>query len=267
MKVSVILPTFEGSIPTILPALKSISSQSLKEFECLIVDDSNDKNIVDFLNEYCIKDNRFIYIRGDGKGLASALNKGITFAKGEFIARSDSTDISQYDRLYRQVKFLQKNKDIDILGANMIMKSNGNNRISNYPESHFGITFQFIYRCPIAHPTVMFRRSIIEEGLRYSESFKYCEDLEFWLRLWRKNYRFANLKENLVEYDASASARSTIHNIYNIGARIFNCTNPLIFLSIFARLIHLFLPRGLRSLVENLFISKPESKQKSFKKF
>ena len=51
-------------------------------------------------------------------GLIKTLNKGIDLAKGKYIARMDADDISATSRIEQQVNFLEKNKEISIIGSN-----------------------------------------------------------------------------------------------------------------------------------------------------
>ena len=82
-----------------------------------------------------------------------------------------------------------------------IMDENGQITSSrSYPTG--GLKF-FLFSCarnPLAHPTIMMRREVVEKGYRYDESLKMSEDLDFWLRLMNDGYKLANLPDTLINY-------------------------------------------------------------------
>ena len=75
---------------------------------------------------------------------------------------------------------------------------------------------------PIAHPTVMFRADEIKNVGGYRREFKYCEDLDLWLRCVNSKLIFDNIDEYLVFYRQSDSVRVKDHWKYNVLARIKN---------------------------------------------
>lgn len=232
-QISVIFPCFNSHIKPVEISLNSIKSQTFKNFECLIIDDSTDPKFIDFLKNFSVKDLRFKYLRGDSKGLGNAINKGLTLAKGEYIARSDDTDVSHFERLKTQFEFLKKNNSVDILGSNMNLIYQNGRKEGSYTGGHKEIAMKFLYKNPIAHPSVMFRAKILKDGNFYDGSFKLCEDLEFWLRLLRKGYRFHNLSAPLVNYDATNKKINKKNLFYNFKARFLNVYSFLTFLSLF----------------------------------
>jgi glycosyltransferase involved in cell wall biosynthesis len=248
--VSIIIPTFNSNPIKTFGGLSSIRDQILNDFECLIIDDSLSNLTISLLKEFCDSDPRFFYFRGDGKGIANALNIGLSKAQGKYIARADDTDICAPHRLLRQVEYLERNSLVDIIGSNMsLIHSNGELGQRRYPQSHLRITKRFLISCPIAHPTVMLRRNIIDDGFRYDERFMFCEDLEYWLRLYRFGYKFFNLQEDLVIYEVQDGLRSTEHYQYNFKARLKHSWNLLILLSCILSLGHLFFPSGIREWI------------------
>ena len=82
-----------------------------------------------------------------------------------------------------------------------IMDENGQITSSRtYPTG--GLKF-FLFSCarnPLAHPTIMMRREIVDKGYRYDETLRMSEDLDFWLRLMNDGYKIANLPDTLLDY-------------------------------------------------------------------
>jgi glycosyltransferase involved in cell wall biosynthesis len=97
---SVVIPTYNRA-HSILPTLESVQSQTLEDFECLVVDDGSVDG--DKLESVVasLEDNRFVYIRQNNAGACSARNRGIKMARGRYVALLDSDDRFLPDKLER----------------------------------------------------------------------------------------------------------------------------------------------------------------------
>lgn len=88
---SVVIPVYNRS-QAVLPALRSVQSQTFADFECIIVDDgSNDGEALQTVIEQ-LGDSRFRYVRRPNGGVSAARNTGIDHATGDYIAFLDSDD-------------------------------------------------------------------------------------------------------------------------------------------------------------------------------
>jgi glycosyltransferase involved in cell wall biosynthesis len=195
--ISVILPVF-NSKNYILSAVKSILDQSYTDFELIIIDDCSTDGSYEILSS--VADSRILLVRNERNiGLVESLNLGLQMATGVYIARMDHDDISLSNRLESQIKFFSKNPSISVLGTGyqLIDQSGKPGYIYQQPESHEEIMWAMPFLCPIAHPTVMFRSSVISYELAYLKSATYAEDYELWERLSQK-CKFANLPEPLL---------------------------------------------------------------------
>lgn len=206
--VSILLPVYNESV-FLQKAIGSIINQSYPNIEIIIVNDGSTNPEVE---EICLKYiGKIVYLRKDNGGVASALNYAINVAKGEYIARMDGDDISYSDRIYKQVEFLENNRDIDICGTNYeyIDENDAVIYYCNLPLNDSEIKVQNIFCCSLCHPSIMFRRKVFDNGLRYNESAK-AEDYELWLRLERE-VKFANLKEYLIGHRHNLSSVTKIY--------------------------------------------------------
>lgn len=197
--VSVIMPTFNDG-KFLAEAIDSILAQSYKTFELIIINDGCTDNTEDIIRNY--NDNRIRYIvNSKNRGYIYSLNKGLTHAKGTYIARMDADDRCPPERLKKQIEFLEQNKDIGVLGGNMIsFKENGEIQYHPFPEKHDAIRARLIFRNPMAHPTVMLRKAIIQKhNIRYNDSYYAAEDFKLWQQLI-KYTKFHNLQETLLYY-------------------------------------------------------------------
>lgn len=244
--VSIVLPTFNTKINELNKSLDSLSTQTYGNYECLIIDDSTDNFTIDFLQCYAINNKRFFYIRGDGRGIGSALNKACNLSKGKYILRADDTDVNDSSRLFKQVTFMESNPNVDILGSNITYKTPEGKFNSNYKENHWLMAFQLVYKSPLAHPSVIFRKEIIDFGFNYDKNLKQGEDLDFWIKLFINGYRFANLNSILVEYDSASFQRSFRHHKSNSIIRLKYSYHPIILISFFVSLLHFIIPKRLK---------------------
>lgn len=228
--VSCIVPCFNEPPRILIGSLESLSRQTLRNFECIVVDESTNPEAIEACKNFCASDSRFIYIHPDLRlGLAESLNKGIELAKGEFIARFDSDDICRYDRLELQVNYLRKNPEISVIGSSLeiIDEAGSSLYFRSYPLKHFEIEKRFIFSSAIAHPTVMLRKSaLMNYSSVYDRAFKFSEDLDLWLRLLGAGIKFANLPEALVQYRQQHTSRPKSHWKFNIKARLKNISRP-----------------------------------------
>lgn len=130
-------------------------------------------------------------------GLTKSLNKGLQYVTSKYIARADSDDISLPLRFERQLDYLEHHPDIDILGG-AIQEFNENNEclnIRHYPLTHEQACKYILKASPLAHPSVMLRKKIFDEGLRYDEQYRTSQDVALWYDAVLAGYHIANLDE------------------------------------------------------------------------
>ena len=126
-------------------------------------------------------------------------------ADTEFIARFDSDDIMQKNRLQKQLNFLESNPNISVVGSNLKIINDKNKEIGKreYPVSGKKLLINFTLRCGLAHPSVMFRlKDVISVGM-YNKELKAAEDLDLWLRMIKKGFHFYNIQKPLIYYRKS----------------------------------------------------------------
>jgi len=201
--ISVVMATYNDRLDYLELAIDSILSQTYRNFEFIIVDDSNKVETINYLQKRAEEDTRIKFIHNEVKlGFVKSLNLGLKLSEGKYIARMDSDDISAVQRFEKQVEFLENNNEIDILGGNInLIDDNGTYTGSRRYKNNFEeIKKTMYYRNPLAHPTVMYKRSILNRIGSYDENFVMAEDYEMWLRAIKKGLVIANLDETLVNY-------------------------------------------------------------------
>lgn len=180
-------------------SINSILAQSYPNFEIVMVLEKSkvQKEIEEFLKDF--NDDRIKIINNTEKlGFAASLNVGIDAAKGEYIARMDDDDISAPCRFATQVKFMEENTSVGIVGSDMMVFGNNSGPLFTF-EKHDFIKAKTLIGTPFMHPTVMMRKSMLDEhDLRYDPDY-FTEDYELWSRAVYL-FETANIPEFLTFY-------------------------------------------------------------------
>lgn len=196
--VSIIMPVYNTPESELREAIESILNQTFKDFEFIIIDDCSKHSIKDIVESY--GDPRIIFIRNkENLGVTGAPNIGIKIARGKYIARMDSDDISLPERLEKQVNFLNSNKDTDVLGC--AFEKFPKKHTIHYPlhDSEIKNTLLFSHNA-ICHPTTMIRKSTFDVlKIKYNKAHEVCEDYGLWLT-YINDIKFANLDDVLLKY-------------------------------------------------------------------
>jgi glycosyltransferase involved in cell wall biosynthesis len=141
------------------------------------------------------------------RGLAAALNEGLQHCRAAWIARFDSDDLCEPERLIAQRNYLLAHPEVDVIGSAILEFESEPQSPYAYrrvPTSHDDIARQAKRRNPLNHMTVAFRRqSIINVG-GYPTDYLY-EDYCLWVKLLVSGARFANIPDALVRARAGDS--------------------------------------------------------------
>jgi glycosyltransferase involved in cell wall biosynthesis len=252
--ISIVIPVFNVDTKVLRKSLESISNQTYLFYEVILIDDSTDIKCSKFCLEYCSSDKRFRYHKTDKRlGLPKSLNFGISISKYDIIARFDSDDICFLNRLELQINYLKSNNNVDVLGGAIQIINNLEEvkSIRSYPVGINKIRWKMQIDCPIAHPTVMFKKYLVSEYGGYNETFKYAEDIELWLRWLNNGVRFSNLAEPLIKYRQNDFIRNTNHYKYFLNARLKNFNfkfMPINLIGIFILLLTRIVPNNVMEL-------------------
>ena len=223
--VSIIMATYNDPPGYLSIAIDSIINQTVDNWELIIVDDSDSSPTIKIIDDYKKKDNRIRVIRGNSKcGFVPALNVGLEHAKGLYVGRMDGDDVSYPERLETEINYLEEHSSVDVVGTQTAIIDSDGRKTSEICFPACGLDFRLfqMFRCPMQHGTILMRRKLLDDGIRYDEDFKRSEDLELWLRLQKKGYQLYNIQKILYGFridDNYAKKRSHSHFKYNVKAR------------------------------------------------
>lgn len=198
--ISVLMSVYNG-LPYLADAVDSILAQTFSDFEFIIIDDLSIDGSLAILEKYAVTDQRIKLVKNPQRlGLGNNLRSGVQIAVGKWIARMDADDVSLPERLAKQLEYITKHPNTDVLGAFAIDIDENGNSIGErrVPTSHEDIR-KYIWTCPIIHPTAFMKRtSILAAGSYGSERRR--QDYALWFRCAAAGLKFANLPEPLLKY-------------------------------------------------------------------
>jgi len=170
-------------------AIESILVQTFTDFEFLLINDGSTDQSAQILAIYADKDDRIQIIDNiTNFGITRSLNKGLSMATGEYIARMDADDISLPTRFEKQVAYLDKHPEIWVVGgqAEFIDAKGNKKKLSHsYPTNENLVMWNAILNGPVViHPSVMMRREKINQVGKYPEDCKLAQDAALWREIY-----------------------------------------------------------------------------------
>lgn len=196
--VSVLLAVYNGE-RFLAEAIESILTQTYTDFELIVIDDGSVDGTAEIIREYAGRDERIrILQQAENRGQSAALNRGLAEARGDYVAKMDSDDISLPRRLEIQVDFLQSHPEIGVVGAQrkQVDENLKPLRDIDFPLRHAHIvTNLFFGGWSIGGGEAVFRREVMR-GLGGFNSRVILGDWELYCRLVERA-RFANVPERL----------------------------------------------------------------------
>jgi glycosyltransferase involved in cell wall biosynthesis len=197
--VSIVMPAFNAGLYA-GEAIKSILSQTLTDFELIIINDGSTDNTAQVLTEYQAGDARLHVLHQRNCGGAASMNRGCALAKGKYIARMDSDDLCEPGRLARQVEYLEKHSDIGLCGTWMVAFQGEKETLHQYPSEPDIAKSMLPFQLSVAGPSIAFRRdTYLRIPVRNSPDVGATDDYLFVVEC-SKYFRFASVPEPLYRY-------------------------------------------------------------------
>lgn len=202
-QVSILLPAFnaEGTLPD---ALASIARQSETRWECIVVDDGSRDATRAVAAEFARRDTRVRVVGLDHVGIVGALNEGLALCRGRYVARMDADDVMHRRRLSLQLAALDADRDLGAVGSHVWMfpRAGLAPRLRAYErwlrsiDTADRVRDEVWVECPVAHPTWMIRRELLEKYAYRDRGWP--EDYDLMLRFVAAGVRFGVVPRRLV---------------------------------------------------------------------
>lgn len=219
-------------------AIESILVQTFTDFEFLIVDDASTDATADLLAS--LTDPRVrVYTNAHNLGLTRSLNRGLSLARGVYIARQDADDLSLPERLARQVTFLDQQPEIVGIGTTTewIDAAGAPQMVWRQPTQPLDIQTTLLRYCCVIHGSMMYRRQAVLELGGYTPTMRTAQDYDLWLRLaevwdlaclpevlyrYRWHDQMASVtrkpeQDSLAQAGRQAALRRRLNNVWRLG--------------------------------------------------
>jgi len=206
-QISVIMPVYNCQDYLAL-AVQSILSQTVGDFEFLIIDDGSTDHSPKLLQDFARRDRRIKLISRPNTGIVGALNDGLHAARAPLIARMDGDDISLPDRFEKQLAYMNEHPDCVLVGSRVLLIDSDGDPIREWIAefTHDEIDQAHLtHGWPVIHPTVMMRADAVRAIGGYRDEYQWQEDLDLFLRLAEVG-KLANLPDTLLKYRKHAGS-------------------------------------------------------------
>jgi glycosyltransferase involved in cell wall biosynthesis len=190
-------------------AVYSLVCQSYQYHIMVIVIDGDisDEVLTYLINISKLLDNILLVRGSTNKGLSACMNFVVDWTllnikSAKYFFRMDADDISDPERLEKQIAFLQKHQKISILGSGLFEVNELGRLVGQrkLPQKHSEIIRFLPKRSSINHPTVAICMSVFEQGFRYRDDLMNTQDYFFWVDLAAAGFKFANLSDKLLKF-------------------------------------------------------------------
>ena len=210
-KVSVLLSNYNGD-KHLDESISSVLSQTYKDFEFIIVDDASTDSSRKVIENYHDKRIKKYYAEKN-RNIAYSLNLALSMASGEYIARIDSDDVWELNKLEIQVQYMENHSECGACFTKVNIIDEYSNIANDMYDEYFQLfnsaenksqrewlRFFFYQGNCLCHPSVVVRRNVLEHvGGYYHLAYVPAEDYELWTRIVMK-YPIHILEEKLVRY-------------------------------------------------------------------
>lgn len=218
--VSILMPVRNGA-ETLDRAIRGMLAQTMRDWELVVVDDGSTDASTSILADFAAADRRIRVITLPPVGIAVALQRGCDACRAAWIARMDADDWMHPERIGAQLAHAAENPDLGVVSC--LVAYGG-------AEKGYGahvdwlntlidpdlIGLRRFIESPVAHPSVMFRRELLETHGGYRDG-DFPEDYELWLRWMDAGVRFGKVSRGLLEWSDPPGRLSRTDPRYSVG--------------------------------------------------
>lgn len=194
-RVSVLMAIFNTSA-FLTEAIESVLSQTLTDFELILIDDGSTDHCAALIREFAARDTRIVAEFQENRGISITTNRALQLARAPYVAILDSDDRMMPERLAMQAAYLDEHPDITAIGSQWFTmdtdsRINGLDRHAQHAHHARHLMFNY-FTCH--HPTMMARRAAVLAIGGYATDRPYgALDYDLFSRLTVLGHRLANL--------------------------------------------------------------------------
>ena len=200
---SVLMSVYKGEKAEYLEmSLNSVFSQTLRSSEVILIKDGPLTPELEYIiNSF---EEKYTEIRvlpfQKNRGLGKCLNDGLRVCTYDIVARMDTDDIARPERFEIEYNFLKEHPEYDLVGSwieEFVSTPNEVISLRKVPQQSDDIYNYAKRRCPVNHPTVMYRKSAVLKAGGYLEKY-FPEDYFLWIRMLMQGSKFYNISRPLL---------------------------------------------------------------------
>lgn len=211
--ISVVMPVY-NALPFLDHSIRSILSQTSRDFEFVIFDDASNDGSLERLHEWAAKDNRIhVHESTQRLGLAASSNAVISKARASIVARMDADDVAHPDRLRRQWDVINSRADVAVVGTLCNGIDAGGREVR--PRDRWRLVRRSAY-IPFPHGSAMFRREVFDQVGGYDETADGAEDQKLFLKM-AQHGRVVTLPDVLYSYRYHSNNATLFNGLRAVG--------------------------------------------------
>ena len=198
-KISILTPVYNPDVAWIEAAIESVINQAYENWELCLADASTKKDVKKCLEAYTKKDPRIkVKFLAENKGISENSNEALALATGEYIGLLDHDDEISPDALYEVVKYLQTNRDVDMIYSDEDkIDLEGNRRDPFFKPDWSPDTFlSCMYTCHFG----VYKKKIIDEIAGFRKDFDGSQDYDLVLRVMDKTHSIHHIPKILYHW-------------------------------------------------------------------
>ncbi len=203
--VSIVMPVYNAE-KYLAQAIGSVLQQTYRSYELVIIDDCSTDSSWNIIQKFQKRYPKKIEARQLKTNTNAAGNAAVNIVfpslKGKYIARMDADDIAEPARIEKQVAFLEKNRDVILVGSQAHIINEAGEKIGNkiFPVTSETIYNEYFTFHPILHPSVMIHKSLLpQKKYLYENLYGINDDYYTFFKLLQYG-KFANINEQLLHY-------------------------------------------------------------------
>jgi glycosyltransferase involved in cell wall biosynthesis len=216
---SILLPVYDAAA-TLPACLRSIERQTESRWCCVVVDDGSTDESAEVVHSFVTRDDRFRLLSASHRGLVDALLLGVSECTGDYVVRMDADDVMRRERLSLQLAALESDPSLAAVGCHVrifprLGLTDGMVRYESWLNDIRGpadVRRDAYVECPVAHPTLMIRREVLQ-SVNYRDR-GWPEDYDLVLRLLGAGHRVGMVPRRLLAWRDSADRLSRVHERY-----------------------------------------------------
>lgn len=215
---SIIVPVYNAD-KYLTRTLDSVLSQTLKDWECLLINDGSTDNSLSICEDYSARDKRFRVISQANAGVSAARNKGLLLAEGDHIAFLDADDVIN-PIMYEQLILALQTYGVEMSSCGYVGEKKP--QLKLYTKVKFDLLerpieyFDDDSKAVSALWNKVFCKDVLK-GLQFDANIRYSEDLLFVLEVLARIEAIAITKAVLyhyINYESSSTKQQGSYELW-----------------------------------------------------